>query len=82
LAPGWLSLLLALEITATGGRPQIQTELRLLIRQMNIENSLWSAPRIHGELLKLGFQVAQSSVAKIHGQAACAAKPRTMHFSA
>jgi hypothetical protein len=49
---------------------------------MNIENSLWSAPRIHGELLKLGFQVAQSSVAKIHGQAACAAKPRTMHFSA
>jgi transposase InsO family protein len=64
LAPGWLSLLLALEITATGGRPQIQTELRVLIRQMSIENPLWSAPRIHGELLKLGFEVAQSSVAK------------------
>jgi hypothetical protein len=47
-----------------GGRPQIQTELRVLIRQMSIENPLWGAPRIHGELLKLGFQVAQSSVAK------------------
>src|ERR1700724_1141968 len=35
-----------------------------LIRQMSIENSLWGAPRIHGELLKLGFEVAQSSVAK------------------
>jgi hypothetical protein len=47
-----------------GGRPQIQTELRVLIRQMSIGNPLWGAPRIHGELLKLGFQVAQSSVAK------------------
>src|ERR1700730_3662105 len=47
-----------------GGRPQIETELRALIRQMSIENSLWGAPRIHGELLKLGFEVAQSSVAK------------------
>ena len=47
-----------------GGRPQIDTELRELIRQMSIENPLWGAPRIHGELLKLGFEVAQSSVAK------------------
>jgi transposase InsO family protein len=47
-----------------GGRPQIDTELRALIRQMSIENPLWGAPRIHGELLKLGFDVAQSSVAK------------------
>ena len=47
-----------------GGRPQIETDLRALIRQMSIENSLWGAPRIHGELLKLGFAVAQSSVAK------------------
>ena len=31
---------------------------------MSIENSLWGAPRIHGELLKLGFELAQSSVAK------------------
>jgi len=47
-----------------GGRPQIETDLRALIRQMSIENSHWGAPRIHGELLKLGFEVAQSSVAK------------------
>ena len=47
-----------------GGRPQIEAELRLLIRQMSMENPLWGAPRIHGELLKLGFDVAQSSVAK------------------
>src|SRR3954468_13700020 len=42
-----------------GGRPPIETELRVLIRRMSMEN-----PRIHGELLKLGFEVAQSSVAK------------------
>ena len=47
-----------------GGRPQIDTELRALIRRMSMENPLWGAPRIHGELLKLGFEVAQSSVAK------------------
>ena len=47
-----------------GGRPQIEAELRALIRRMSIENPLWGAPRIHGELLKLGFDVAQSSVAK------------------
>ena len=47
-----------------GGRPQIHAELRELIRQMSQENLLWGAPRIHGELLKLGFTVSQSSVAK------------------
>ena len=47
-----------------GGRPPIEAELRALIRQMSTENLLWGAPRIHGELLKLGFEVAQSSVAK------------------
>src|SRR5258708_14137498 len=47
-----------------GGRPQINVELRALIRQMGMENLLWGAPRIHGELLKLGFEVAQSPVAK------------------
>ena len=49
---------------SVGGRPQIEMELRALIRRMCIENALWGAPRIHGELLKLGFDVAQSSVAK------------------
>src|SRR5271169_4840542 len=47
-----------------GGRPQIDTDLRMLIRRMSVENPIWGAPRIHGELLKLGFEVAQSSVAK------------------
>src|SRR6516164_7315821 len=49
---------------STGGRPRIESELRVLIRRMSIENPLWGAPRIHGELLKLGFEVAQSTVAK------------------
>jgi len=47
-----------------GGRPKIATELRALIRRMSFDNPLWGAPRIHGELLKLGFEIAQSSVAK------------------
>src|ERR1700741_962535 len=47
-----------------GGRPQIETDLRALIRRMSVENPPWGAPRIHGELLKLGFKVAQSNVAK------------------
>lgn len=47
-----------------GGRPQVSAELRALIRRMSQENPLWGAPRIHGELLKLGFAIAQSTVAK------------------
>src|SRR5260370_23335563 len=47
-----------------GGRPSIDAGLRALIRQMSIENVLWGAPRIQGELLRLGFAVAQSTVAK------------------
>jgi transposase InsO family protein len=64
LASGRLLLLLALEVAPQGGRPPIETELRVLIRRMSVENALWGAPRIHGELLKLGFKIAQSSVAK------------------
>jgi hypothetical protein len=47
-----------------GGRPKIAADLRALIWRMSAENPLWGAPRIHGELLKLAFEVAQSSVAK------------------
>ena len=47
-----------------GGRPHIDKELRQLIRQMSIDNPLWGAPRMHGELLKLGFDVSQTTVAK------------------
>ena len=46
------------------GRPKIDKELRDLIQRMCRENPLWGSPRIHGELLKLGFSVAQSTVAK------------------
>src|SRR3979490_1968429 len=46
---------------ALGGRPQIDTELRVLIRPMSIEKPLWGGTRIHGELLNLGFEVAQST---------------------
>jgi hypothetical protein len=46
-----------------GGRPSIGADLRALIRQMSVDNPLWGAPRIHGELLKLGLKVAQSTVA-------------------
>src|SRR5467141_3988321 len=45
-----------------GGRPRIDKEVRDLIRRMSFENPLWGAPKIHGELLKLGFDVAQSTV--------------------
>ena len=47
-----------------GGRPPISAELRALIRRMSLENTLWGAPHIHGELLKLGFTVTQSTVAR------------------
>src|SRR5881409_410954 len=46
------------------GRPAIGTELRDLIRRMSIANPLWGAPRIHGELLKLGLTVSQATVSK------------------
>ena len=46
------------------GRPKIDRGLRDLIRRMSRENPLWGAPRIHGELLMLGFEVAQSTVSK------------------
>src|SRR5262245_17241052 len=46
------------------GRPKVSVELRALIRDMSQANPLWGARRIHGELLKLGFDVAQSTVAK------------------
>jgi putative transposase len=46
------------------GRPSVSSEVRTLIRKMAHENPLWGAPRIHGELLKLGVQVSQATVAK------------------
>jgi len=48
----------------TPGRPEVCEEIRELIRKMSRANSLWGAPRIHGELLKLGIQMSQAKVAK------------------
>jgi hypothetical protein len=50
------------------GRPKIDHGLRDLIRRMSRENPLWGASRIHGELLMLGFEVAQSTVSKYMGR--------------
>jgi transposase InsO family protein len=47
-----------------GGRPKAALDVRQLIRDISIANPLWGAPRIHGELLKLGIDVGQTTVAK------------------
>jgi putative transposase len=47
-----------------GGRPPIDAEIRTLIRRMARENPTWGAPRIHGELLKLGFEVGEATVSR------------------
>jgi hypothetical protein len=46
------------------GRPAVPHDVRALIREMSTANPLWGAPRIHGELLKLGIAVSQSTVAE------------------
>ncbi len=46
------------------GRPGVSREIRDLIRNMSASNCLWGAPRLHGELLKLGIEVSQATVAK------------------
>ena len=46
------------------GRPAVSAEVRHLIRRMSRENPLWGAPRIHGELLKLGYEVSEATAAK------------------
>jgi hypothetical protein len=47
-----------------GGRPRIDRGLRARIRRMSPENPLWGAPRIHGELLMMGIDVSESTVAR------------------
>jgi integrase-like protein len=46
------------------GRPRINSEIRDLIRGMSNANPLWGAPRIHGELLKLGIEISQATVGR------------------
>jgi hypothetical protein len=47
-----------------GGRPKLPVDIRNLIRDISLANPLWGAPRIHGELLKLGITIGQTTVAK------------------
>jgi hypothetical protein len=46
------------------GRPPVSKEIRQLIRKMSRENPIWGAPRIRGELLKLGIDIGETSVGK------------------
>ena len=66
-----------------GGRPKTLLEVRQLIRDMSIENPLWGAPQVHGELLKLGIASPcalrlQASFAKLCPKKNPAATPRTL----
>src|SRR5439155_1890896 len=63
----WLS-----RIRQTGGRKRVSNEVRGLIFRMVAENPTWGAPRIHGELLKLGFDLSETTVSRWLRQA-----PRT-----
>src|SRR6266849_1281896 len=47
------------------GRPSVDSEVAELVRNMALANPLWGSPRIHGELLKLGFELSQRSVARL-----------------
>ena len=47
-----------------GGRPPVPREVRELIRRMSRENPLWGAPRVHGELMKLGIKISEATVSK------------------
>jgi hypothetical protein len=64
MASGGLSPVLPLAIAVARWRPKISEEVRALVRRMAVENVDWGAPNIHGELLKLGFEVSERTVAK------------------
>jgi putative transposase len=51
--------------STTAGRPPINAEIRALITRIATANPLWGAPRIHGELLKLGIDVAERTVSRL-----------------
>jgi putative transposase len=50
---------------STGGRPPVDAEIRALVTRMATANPLWGAPRIHGELLKIGIEVAERTVSRL-----------------
>src|SRR5260370_864946 len=64
------------------GRPTAPLEIRRLIREMSIANPLWGAPRIHGELLKLGIEIGQTSVAEFMARSLSAGFGRSVFETA
>src|SRR5215469_2585719 len=66
LAPGWLSDVLEADLPSPGavGRRPTPQEVRELIFRMVAENPTWGAPRIHGELLMLGFDISERTISR------------------
>jgi hypothetical protein len=64
MASRWVPSLVRWKSRPRGGRPRTPDEIRQLIREMSVANPLWGAPRIRGELLKLGMDAGQTTVAK------------------
>ena len=64
VAPAGFRLFWTWKSRHRSGRPAVSPDVRALIREMSIANPLWGAPRIHGELLKLGISASESTVAK------------------
>jgi len=55
----------------SGGRPSVHAEIKALITRMSAANPLWGAPRIHGELLKLGIEVSERTVSRLMPRRRC-----------
>jgi hypothetical protein len=64
MASRWLPFVLAMEIEGAGRQANSSVEDTQLVRERSIANPLGGAPRMHGELLKLGVDIGQTSVAK------------------
>jgi hypothetical protein len=65
------------------GRPQANAQIRQLIRRMKAENPTWGAPRIHGELLQLGFEIAEPTVSRyLHNLNGCRNEGRAKRWLA
>ena len=64
------------------GRPSVSAELRKLVRTMAAANVTWGAPRIHGELLKLGFEISERTVSRLMPRRLCLLKTSLGRFGA
>jgi putative transposase len=65
------------------GRPQVNAQIRQLLRRMKAENPTWGAPRIHGELLQLGFEISEPTVSRyLHNLNGCRDEGRAKRWLA